>query len=153
MRLRTITSQDEILGIIKAAQWCHMAMVDAEGAPYVIPMNFGFRDGVIYLHGAREGKKITILQNNPSVCLNFSTDQALRFQSEEVACSYSMKYRSVLAYGRVDFIEDMAEKTAALDIIMSQYSGRSFRYNPPSLREVCCWKVRVVSFEGRAFGL
>jgi nitroimidazol reductase NimA-like FMN-containing flavoprotein (pyridoxamine 5'-phosphate oxidase superfamily) len=152
MRRRDITSEAEILEIIGKARWCHIAMVDGEGKPYLLPMNFGFRDGIIYMHGAQHGKKIDILRQNPSVCVNFSIDHLLRFQSEEVACSYSMKYRSVLAWGKAEFIEDDAEKVPALDIIMAQYSGRAFRYNPPSLNEVACWKIRVERFEGRIFG-
>ncbi len=153
MRRRVILSESEILEIISKAQWCHVAMTDPDGHPYVIPMNFGYRDGVIYLHGASEGKKINSLRKNPEVCINFSIDHELRYQSEQVACSWSMKYRSVLAYGKVEFIEDPEPKTDALNIIMSQYSDRSFRYNPPSIREVCCFFVKVERFEGRAFGL
>ena len=152
MRRREITNEKEILDIIGKAKWCHVAMVDTEGNPYLLPMNFGFRDGVIYMHGARQGKKTDILRTNPSVCVNFSIDLELRFQSEEVACSYSMKYRSVLAFGNAEFIEDPEEKISALDIIMSQYSERTFRYNTPALNEVGCWKIRVERFEGRAFG-
>ena len=127
-------------------------MTDLEGNPYLLPMNFGFKDGVIYIHGAQKGKKIDILKVNPQVCVNFSTDHQLLFQSEEVACSWSMRYRSVLAYGRVEFITDPTEKISALDIVMAQYSDRSFRYNPPSIREVNVWKIKVDRFEGRIFG-
>jgi uncharacterized protein len=153
MRRRPITSDTELLEIINNAKWCHVAMTDLDGKPYVIPMNFGYRDGTVYLHGAQEGKKIGILRKNPDVCINFSIEHELRYQNEEVACSWSMKYRSVLAYGAVEFIENPEEKTAALDIIMAHYSHRSFRYNPPSIREVCCFIVKVGRLEGRAFGI
>ena len=152
MRRRPITAEAEILEILTRARWCHLAMIDTEGNPYVIPMNFGFLDGIIYLHGAGHGKKIDCLRKNPRVCINFSIDHELRYQSEQVACSWSMKYKSLLAYGAVEFIESTEEKPAALDIIMAQYSDRSFRYNPPSLKEVCCFRVKPDRIEGRAFG-
>ncbi|MEI6434176.1 MAG: pyridoxamine 5'-phosphate oxidase family protein [Bacteroidota bacterium] len=152
MRTRTSTDKKEIEGIILKCQWCHVAMVDKDGKPYVIPMNFGYRDGTIFLHGAHSGKKIDILQNNPEVCINFSTDHLLRYQNEQVACSWSMKYRSVLCYGQVEFIAEPEAKTQALDIIMSQFSGNQFKYNPPSLREVSVFCVKVKRYEGRIFG-
>jgi len=127
-------------------------MVDEEGLPYMIPMNFGFREGIIYMHGAQHGKKISILRKKPSVCVNFSTDHLLRYQNEEVACSWSMKYRSVLVYGKAEFITVMEEKIAALDIIMAQYSDKAFKFNPPSIREVNVWKIVIDKMEGRAFG-
>lgn len=152
MRRREITSESELFEIIGRCQWCHMGMADTNANPYVVPMNFGFRDRTVYLHGARHGKKISFLTANPRVCLNFSTDHLLRYQNENVACSWSMKYRSVIVYGNAEFIEDVDEKTAALEIIMSQYTANSFKFNPPSLREVNVWKVRIETIEGRSFG-
>ena len=152
MRRRDITSETELLDIIRRCQVCHLAMVDEEGLPYMIPMNFGFREGIIYMHGAQHGKKISILRKKPSVCVNFSTDHLLRYQNEEVACSWSMKYRSVLVYGKAEFITVMEEKIAALDIIMAQYSDKAFKFNPPSIREVNVWKIVIDKMEGRAFG-
>jgi len=152
MRRRDITIETELLDIIRRCQVCHLAMVDDEGLPYMIPMNFGFREGIIYMHGAQHGKKISILRKKPSVCVNFSTDHQLRYQNEEVACSWSMKYRSVLVYGKAEFITGMEEKIAALDIIMAQYSEKAFKFNPPSIREVNVWKIVIDKMEGRAFG-
>lgn len=152
MRRRNIDNRDELIEIMKRCQWCHLAMVDSDGNPYVVPMNFGFKDGILFMHGARTGKKISALEKNPYVCVNFSTDHLLRYQNEEVACSWSMKYRSVLAYGKAEFIAGDEDKIIALDIIMAQYSGRKFKFNQPSVREVNVWKIPLEKIEGRAFG-
>lgn len=152
MRRHTIDNRDELIEIMKRCQWCHLAMTDTEGNPYVVPMNFGFKDGILYMHGARHGKKISALTKNPYVCINFSTDHLLRYQNEDVACSWSMKYRSVLAYGKAEFISGDDDKIIALDIIMAQYSGRKFKFNQPSVREVNVWKIPLEKIEGRAFG-
>jgi len=152
MRQRFVTDRSEMEAIIRKCQVCHVAMVDTEGFPYVLPFNFGYDDGVIYLHSARHGKKITVLENNPNVCIEFSTDYELRYQSQQVGCSYTMKYRSVLAYGKVEFIEDPDEKSRIMDIVMRNYSPGNFTYNPPSLKEVHCWIVRIAKMEGKING-
>jgi uncharacterized protein len=152
MKARAITDKKELVDVIQRSQFCHLSMVDPDGKPYVIPMNFGFKDDVIYLHGAPHGKKIEILKQNPGVCINFTTDHLLRYQNENVACSWSMKYRSVLCYGEADFMMDPEEKIAAFHIVMAQYTQGEFRFNPPSIREVCMWRVKVSKFEGRAYG-
>jgi len=152
MKHRPVTDKTDILDIIKRSQWCHLAMIDVTGEPYVIPLNFGFKDDIIYMHGAQHGKKINALKQHPGVCINFNLDHVLRYQDEKVACSWSMKYRSVLCYGNAEFINDPEEKTAALHIIMAQYSGNRFTFNPPSIREVNVWKVAVKRFEGRVYG-
>jgi nitroimidazol reductase NimA-like FMN-containing flavoprotein (pyridoxamine 5'-phosphate oxidase superfamily) len=127
-------------------------MTDTEGLPYVLPMNFGYCDGILYIHGSSEGKKAAALQAHPDVCVNFSTDHLLRYQSEQVACSWSMKYRSVLCHGKAVPITDPEEKIQALHVIMAQYTDRKFTYNLPSIREVFIWMIRVERFEGRIFG-
>ena len=152
MRRRDITHREEIIEIIKRCQVCHVSMVDLDGKPYLVPMNFGFVDDVVFLHSAREGKKIDILKSHPDVCINFTTDHLLRYQNENVACSWSMKYRSVLIYGKVEFIDDPEEKRTHLDKVMKNYTEKQFHYNPPSLKEVCCWRVCVKRYEGRSFG-
>lgn len=127
-------------------------MVDENGFPYVVPMNFGYSAGYIYLHSSKKGRKIEILKSNPTVSLSFSTDHQIRWQNEEVACSYSMKYRSVLVFGTVEFIEDMDAKRYALSKIMEQYSNLSFTFNDPAVREVEVFKVRIEKMEGRVYG-
>jgi nitroimidazol reductase NimA-like FMN-containing flavoprotein (pyridoxamine 5'-phosphate oxidase superfamily) len=152
MRARAIIDTKELVDVIQRSRFCHLSLVDEQGKPYVLPMNFGFRDGVIYLHGAQHGRKIDILKNNPSVCINFTTDHLLRYQNEEVACSWSMKYRSVLCFGEAEFITGPEEKIAAFHIVMAQYTDGAFKFNPPAIREVCVWKIRVERMEGRAYG-
>lgn len=152
MRARLLTSQSEIDAIISKCQVCYVGMTGKEGMPYVVPFNFGYKDGVIYLHSSAKGMKIDILKENPNVCIVFSTDHMLHHQSEEVACSYSMHYRSVQAFGKVEFIVEPEEKTEILNIIMSNYADRQFTYNLPALREVCTYKVKVSRFSGKIFG-
>jgi len=152
MKSKVVNEQKEIDEIIGKCDFCNMAMVDDENKPYLVPMNFGFRDQTIYLHSSRMGKKIDILTDHPDVCLSFSTDHQLRWQSEKVACSYSMRYRSVLVYGKVHFIEDFDEKVDALNIIMANYTDRKFSYNDPAVKEVMVFKVIADKFEGREYG-
>lgn len=153
MKSRIITTPSAMEEIIAKCGYCSMAMVDKNHEPYVLPMNFGYAEGVVYLHSAPDGKKVDILRNNRRVCLAFSTDHVLRHQNEDVACSYSMKYRSVLVYGKVEFIDDPNEKRQALNILMKQYTGRGdFDYNDPAIMNVLVYKVVADKMEGRAFG-
>lgn len=139
--------------IIRASEVCHMGMVDTDNRPYTLPMNFGFEDDFIFLHSGPEGKKINILNQHPEVCLSFSTDYQMYHQSEKVACSYGMRYRSVLIFGKVEFVEDEVEKQRILNIIMKQYSGRDdFSYNEPAVRNVKVMRVKIELMEGRTFG-
>lgn len=150
MRVQNITDHNEMLNIITKCDVCYLALSDEQGAPYVVPMNFGYHDGYIYLHGAQFGRKMDILKKNPKVAINFSTDYQLRYQSEHVACSYSMKYRSVnVEADNIEFIEDKEGKVNALNIIMAHYSDREFKYNDPAINEVAIFRISTRKMTGR----
>lgn len=152
MKSRVLDHKPELERIINRCDVCHIAMVDEENKPYVLPFNFGYKDGEIFLHSAQKGKKIDILKNNNNVCVAFSTDYEMRFRDEHVACSYSWKYRSILAYGKVEFITDYEKKEEALNVLMANYTEREFDYNSPAVNDVNCWKVVIEKLEGRAYG-
>lgn len=152
MKNRVLENPRDILNVIQNCNVCYVSMVDQDNKPYVIPMNFGFSENTVLLHSSKHGKKIDILKNKPDVCLVFSTDHQLSWQSEQVACSWSMKYRSVLAYGKVEFVADLAEKEVVFHQFMKNYSPKDFKFSKPSLEEVLVIKVPIDKFEGRAYG-
>ncbi len=152
MRAKFIQQQRDIDEIILKCNVCYVGMMDVDNTPYVVPFNFGYEDGVIYLHSSKKGKKIEILKKHPQVCIVFSADHLLHAQSEQVACSYSMHYRSVQAFGEIEFVDDKEEKIRILNVIMKNYSDREFTYNDPSVREVCTFKIVVKRFSGKIFG-
>ena len=148
----TIEKRDEIDDIINRCKHCFVGMIDEEGLPYVIPMNFGYAHNTIYLHSAPEGGSVQSLKNNPEVCITFCTDQSLVYQHENVACSYRMQGESVICRGKVVFEHDPAEKVKALDILMQQYSDRPFTYSSPAVKNVMIWKVVIERLSAKSFG-
>jgi len=147
---REIKDFNEIEEILKTAQVCHVGMVD-DGKPYVLPMNFGYVENTIYLHSAPDGKKIDILTKNNNVCISFDIDQKLKYRDEHVACSWGMRFRSVVLSGKVFFIEDNDEKINSLNIIMKHYTKKEFTYNLPAVKNVKIWKVEIEEISGKKF--
>lgn len=146
------TDKEFIESVIRQSDICYVGLADTDGTPYVLPMNFGYRDGCLYLHSAQEGRSISILERNPKVCITFCTDHQLVYQHPEVACSYRMRSKSVIAWGHVVFEEDFDKKTEALDLIMKQYSDKQFRYSDPAVRNVKIWVVRLDQITCKEFG-
>lgn len=152
MKTVFITDKKEIDAIIAKCDICFVGLADTDGTPYVLPMNFGYKDGTVYLHSAQEGRSIDIISRNPRVCITFSTDHALVFQHPQVACSYRMRSTSVIGWGSVVYEEDFDKKREALDIIMKQYVEREFVYSDPAVRNVKIWKVELEQMTCKAFG-
>lgn len=68
MKTIAITELTEIEAIIRKCPYCTVGITDLEGNPYVVPMNFAYRDGIIYLHSSPEGSKVTMAEKHTS-CL------------------------------------------------------------------------------------
>lgn len=148
-----ITDFKQIEEIIQKTQVCHLAMID-ENIPYVVPMNFGYKDNFIYLHSGQAGRKIDILKNkNNQVCISMETGSELYVRHEQVACSYSMNFESVIINGKVQFVEDLDEKKEALSIIMSHYTPKKdFSFGIPALKEVVVMKIKIEKIQARRRG-
>lgn len=138
--------------IIEQCDSCAMAMVDEQGKPYVVMMNFGYTDGTLILHGDPKGRKMDIIRKNPNVCITMSTGHSLYKQNEEVACSYGMNYKSIVAEGIVEFVEDYDEKLNALKMVMKQYVDKEFTYSEPAVKQVCIFKVKLTNIKAKNFG-
>lgn len=149
---RIYTDAANISKIIDRCDVCFVGMSDASNTPYVLPFNFGFDGTYIYLHSAATGHKMDILRNNPKVSVAFSTDHAIDCQHKDVACSYLMKYRSVVAFGHIEFIDDPDQKKSALNIMMKKYTGREFSYGMPSVHEVVCYRVVIEKITAKEYG-
>lgn len=153
MKTVIIEDKQRLESIILHCDTCFVGIIDLEGNPYVIPMNFGYENGNLYLHSGPEGGKIEMLERNNNVCITFNLGHKLVYQHEKMACSYSMRSESAMCRGKVLFIEDIEEKRRALDIIMCHYTNNDFTYSDPAVRNVKVWHVSVEQMTGKVFGL
>jgi nitroimidazol reductase NimA-like FMN-containing flavoprotein (pyridoxamine 5'-phosphate oxidase superfamily) len=147
---KEIVDQKVMVSIIEKAIICRVGMC-WQDEPYVIPMNFGYRNHYIFLHSASEGRKLDILRNNNKVCIEFDVDVEM-LRSQE-ACKTSMKYKSILIFGRAAILKDVAEKKRALDIIMHHYDNHNFpslfHYSEEVMGKVIIIKVKVEEMTGK----
>jgi len=152
MRTSYIVEKSELESVITRCDVCFVGITETDGSPYVIPMNFGYSNDEIILHSGPHGKHLDLLALNNRVCVTFCSDGKLVYQHPDVACSYSMLAKSVLCKGSVTFIDDLAEKEAALNITMKNYTDRPFTYSQPALLNVKVWRVKVDEMTGKSFG-
>jgi nitroimidazol reductase NimA-like FMN-containing flavoprotein (pyridoxamine 5'-phosphate oxidase superfamily) len=152
--MKTFTHEDTafIEEVIAQCDICFAAVIDENALPYSVPMNFGYHEGVFYLHSAPEGRIVRALEKNNHICLTFNVGQDLAFQHPKVACSYRMKAKSVVAEGKVTFEEDLETKRLALNYIMRQYSDKHFEYSEPAVKNVKIWRIDVDNISCKEFG-
>lgn len=143
---REITEPAEIEAIIQEAKVCRLAMVD-DGQPYVVPLNFGYRDNTLFFHSASSGRKIDVLKKNGRVC--FEMDLVDEIKAAEEACDWGIRYRSVIGFGNATLLDDPDEKCEALDTIMGQHSNETFTYPASKLKATAVIRVDIERMTGK----
>lgn len=120
----------EIKSPKRVAKFCEtehvgrIATIDSEGYPQVIPMNFVFLGGFVYMHSHIHGEKLDNIVRNGKV--GFEIDRELEFLPSYFthptdASVADTLYISVVMKGVAHIISDKVEKCLALNGLMEKY--------------------------------
>jgi len=149
---RQITDETAIRAILDKAQVLHLAMIDGD-RPYVVPLHYGYSliDGrlTLYLHSAKEGRKLDVLRQNDRVAFVLETDLA-PISGGDIPCKYGAAYASVMGEGRATILTDPAEKTDALTMLMKTQTGRNFYITEAMTDTVAVLRIDVEAFTAKA---
>ena len=142
---REITDAGKIREIIETCTCCRLGFCD-EGKVYIVPLSFGFteQDGryTFYFHSAQQGRKITLIEQTGYA--GFEMDTGYQIHEADTACRHSAGFRSVIGGGSVRFVDDPAEKEAALRKIMAHNTGREdWSFEPRMLQAVRVFRLDV----------
>jgi len=143
---KEITSQQEIETIIRRSTVCRLAMIDGN-EPYIVPLNFGYANNHLYFHSAREGRKIDILHRNNRVCFEFDIDHQAVAGAK--ACKWGFRFQSVIGTGKAFFIDEPGAKKKALDVIMHQYTDKTFAYDERVVNQTVVFHVAIETLTGK----
>ena len=148
---RELKTIEELSDVINSGLVAQVAFVQ-NNEPYIVTMNYGSSvDGTkikLFFHSAGEGRKIDCIKENPNVCFTIAVCDPLI--EGEKACDYSMKFRSVVGYGKMRIIEDENEKIFGLNRIMNHYTRvDSWDYNKDMLKNTTLICLDVESLSGK----
>lgn len=147
---KEIKSKREIENMIRSSRVCRVGFADGN-KPYVLPFNFGYNNGIIYLHCAVEGRKLDVIKRNRNVC--FEVDDRHELKKGQDACGYGFRYRSVVAEGRAVVVRSRAEKISGLKIIMEHITGKKFNsFRKDALDKIVVIKIQVEWMTGKKSG-
>lgn len=146
---KELTNQSDIEAILKKAFVCHLGLADGD-RPYVVPMNYGYEDGHIYLHGAAEGKKLDIIKKNDKVCFEMELFQQEIIKPGDQPCDWGTAFQSVIGFGTAKLLQTDEEKTRALNIIIKPHDGRSFAFPEGMLKLTAVIDITIEEMTGKA---
>lgn len=102
----------------------------------------------LYFHSAREGRKAEAFSQGADVAIEMDID--LGNITGGFACAYSRAYRSIMGTGRVEPVEDPAEKLRGLTLLMEHSApGAPCEFSPESLERTAVFRIAVREFTGK----
>lgn len=108
------------MDVLVRAPYITVSMTDPDGKPYALPLSLAEVDHeTFYFHCATEGTKLDILRHNPEVCLSAVTK--CRPVAGPRDGSFTLEFKSAIAYGTAAIVEDEAEKISAMRAICQRF--------------------------------
>lgn len=118
--------QDEIIEFLNQEKVGRLGTCDAQNRPYIVSVNYVYKDGKIYFHCANKGKKLDHIARNPHVCFEVSSVDKQVF--DENVCQSTTRYHSVQVFGEAKVLLEKEEKQQALIALVEKFAqGRSFQ--------------------------
>src|SRR5205085_7570553 len=93
--------------ILDEAFICHVGFV-VDGQPYVIPTGYARIADTLYIHGSAASRMLRSIAGGLEVCVTITLIDGLVLARS--AFHHSMNYRSVVALGKANLVEDAEEK-------------------------------------------
>lgn len=149
---REITEIDDILKIVDTAKILHLGLFDEE-FPYIVPMHYGYElvDNtlIFYMHGAKEGHKIDLMQINSNVCIELECDVDI-VSGGDIPCRYGAAYSSVIGRGTAEIVVDEKEKMRGIRLLMLNQTGREFDIDNLMVSSVEVIKLTITDFTAKS---
>lgn len=108
-------SRPEAEEILANGMYGILSMNAGDDYGYGVPLSYVFQDNSIYLHCALEGKKLTYIRRNNKVTF------CVVGENEPLPDKYSMKYESVIVFGRAIEVNNQEEKVKTLIDLVKKY--------------------------------
>ncbi len=124
--------------------------------PYVVPMSFAADPGAgaLYFHSTDDPTSKRYRAIGEDVRVSFTVvDPASSIvpDAQGRPCKFTMRYRSVMAFGRIEAVESADEKVRLFNFLMQQKapSPRLDEVRPEDVEGVAIWRLRVQHVSGK----
>lgn len=108
------------LEIMRKAPYITVSFTRPDGTAYGVPLSLVSNgDDIWYFHCALEGDKLDAIAVNPEVCLSAVTKCQPTVGPKDG--TFTLQYRSAIAFGKAEVVTDNDEKILALRLISQRF--------------------------------
>jgi nitroimidazol reductase NimA-like FMN-containing flavoprotein (pyridoxamine 5'-phosphate oxidase superfamily) len=146
---RAIKTSREMELLLERMPVGRLAVTTEEG-PYIIAVNYLFFEGSIYFHSGLAGRKMEALRADSRVC--FMVDEIGPQVLLEQGCGISQVYKSVVCFGKAEFVEGQVEKRRILEKMVQKYVPSSYAFSPmkdQNIKKTAVVRIVIESMSGK----
>ena len=149
-------SEEDSVALLRRALVGRIGTVDADGMPYVVPLNFVYEHQPhrIHLHLARQpGHLASNLSLSSKACFEVDEPGPL-IATGQAGCETSQVYESVICFGRAQVVSDERERMRIARLFVRKYldqhmQGRSYKPELVALESVEFVTVEIEVMTGK----
>lgn len=118
------------------------------GAPYVVPMTYGYDNGKIMLHCTLKGIKLEYMRANPNVCFTVGWQSGKTMRHPQGA-QCKANHDSVICYGTARIIEDIDERCKILNTFNHCLQPDAKEIRPDEILKCLAIEIIIQKMTGR----
>jgi uncharacterized protein len=133
---RAFYDRETIDAILDEGFVCHVGLQTDRGYPVVIPLAYGRRGDIVYLHGSAASRLFRNARaEQAEICMTVTLVDGLVVARSTY--NTDINYRSVVIIGKAAEVKDLDEKRHGLDLMVDHIiPGRSEDARPPTEKEL-----------------
>ncbi len=140
-------SEDRVAEILNSGEYGVLSVLDSNGYPYGVPVNYVFLDQKLFIHCAMAGAKLEAIINNPKVSFNIVATHGL------ISERFTSYYESVTLFGEAKLVKGEATigpLKAFIDKYASEYVDGGYKYAERSFKETMIIEVTPAHISGKS---
>ena len=145
---RQLADETEMFRILDSAEFGILSLVDDDGTPYGIPINFARQDDRLVFHCAPEGRKFQCIRFQPKVSF------CVIGRTNLLPGQFSTEYESVIIEGMAEIVDDEPRRIDDLLILCRKLSPEHMdaaeQYIRKSLHRTAVFEIRIETMTGKA---
>lgn len=126
---REVKNTDWLWSVIKDGRLLHLALIDSDGRPYAVPVNYGYdrQKNCLYFHGSFAGRKAEAMRAHPQAAFNIIVGDVIVPRPAKPGHIWQI-YRSVMGTGTVHEEKDLSEKRRIIGKLKEHYNDLNPNY-------------------------
>jgi nitroimidazol reductase NimA-like FMN-containing flavoprotein (pyridoxamine 5'-phosphate oxidase superfamily) len=128
-----------------------LATVGEDGYPYCVPLLYVWMDEELYVHNtSARGHLRTCVERDQRACFEIDEPEEV-FDYGRFECDSGLAYRSVILFGKIRVVDDLATKQRFCEALMSKYrpnTGRPAGFFP-RIDHITVYAMKVERMTGK----